>query len=194
MPRELGFRGEGDRVVLFEGGRLRVFVLLLVTTVLMAIQNVLNRYLPVTLDVTSLVIVYLALESRVISGAVLALLIGYLGDLASGESRGLVSASAVFVFLVLRLSVVRLTGARFLPITAMSALAALASLFVRLGIETVVGPGQASFAGMSGAILDVVLGAALFGYPCYRLLRSVDDRFRTREDEVTIRSFTPRRS
>lgn len=190
---KLGFRGEGDRVVLFEGGRLRVLVLLAVTALLMAIQNVLNRFLPVTIDVTSLVVVYLALESGVVSGAVLALLIGYAGDIASGESRGLVSASAVFLFLILRLSVVRLTGARFLPITAMSVVASVLSLLLRMAIETVVGPGRSTFSGMSTAFIGLMLGAALFGYPCYRLIRSVDNRFRTREDEVTIRSFTPRR-
>src|SRR5688572_1624755 len=120
MREGFSTRGDGGRVVLFEGGRLRVLVLLAITALLMAVQNVLNRFLPVSVDVASLAIVYLALESQVVSGAVLALMVGYLGDLSSGESRGLISASAVLVYLILRLSVVRLTGARFLPITVIS--------------------------------------------------------------------------
>lgn len=190
----LGHPGDGGRIILFEGGRLRVLALFATTALLLAIQNVLDRFLPLSLDFATLLAVFLALESQVVSGAVLALLTGYLGDLASGESRGLVAASSVLVFLLLRLSVVRLTGSRWLMITGISVIAVVLALFLRLTIESLVGPGRSSFDAMSSAFPGLVLGAALFGYPVYRLVRLVDNRFRTREDEVTIKSFTPRRS
>src|SRR5262245_61200531 len=161
----LGAPGDGGRVVIFEGGRLRVLALLAVTAVLLAVQGVWIRFTSVVLDVTTLVVVYLALESQVVSGSVLALLVGYLGDLASGESRGLVSSSSVMVFLVLRLSVVRLTGSRWLPITAISLVATLLALFLRFAIEALVGPDRSSFSAMSPSIVGLVIGSLVFGYP-----------------------------
>jgi rod shape-determining protein MreD len=182
-----------NRLVLFEGGRLRVLALLAVAALLFAAQNVLIHRTPLVLDAAALVVVYLALESAVTSGAVLALLVGYLGDVFSGESRGLVSASLVLVFLLIRLSVVRLTGSRWIPITALSVVATLLALFIRFLIEALVGPDRSTFSAISPSLGSLVIGAVLFGYPCYRLLRFVDDRFRTREDDATIRSIIPRR-
>jgi cell shape-determining protein MreD len=190
----LGHPGDGGRIVLFEGGRLRMLFLLATTAILLAIEGALGRFLPISVDVAALVIVYLALESSLISGAVLALFVGYLGDLVSGESRGLITASLVLVFLLMRLSVVRMTGARWMVITALAVVGTLLALFFRLAIESVIGPGRSSFAAMSPAFLGLVIGAAAFGYPVYSVLRWIDDRFRTREDDGPIHSFLPRRS
>lgn len=194
MAGMLGHPGDGGRIVLFEGGKLRMLFLLLTTTLLLAIEAALSRFLPISIDIAALVVVYLALESSLVSGAVLALFVGYLGDLFSGESRGLISASLVIVFLVIRLSVVRLTGARWMVIIALSVIGAMLALFFRLMIEEVIGPGHSSFAALKPAVLGLVIGAAVFGYPLYRLLRWVDDRFRVREDDAPIHSFLPRRS
>jgi cell shape-determining protein MreD len=181
------------RLVLFEGGRLRALAILGVTVLLLSIQSVVLHRTPLASDVATLLIVYLALESGLVTGILLALMIGYAGDLFSGESRGLISGSLVLLFLILRLSVVRLTGSRWIPITAISVLATLLSALLRLGLEGIVGPGRSTLNAMLPALPGLMLGAALFGYPCYRLLRFIDDRFRSREDEVTLSSLVSRR-
>src|SRR5688572_24963424 len=121
----LGYHNEPGwkiRLALFEGGRMRFAALLGTTLLLLVIQSVAATNPRLRTDMATLVIVYLALENAPLSGAVAALLVGYLADVFSGESRGLAAASMVIVFLVVRLLVVRFTGARWFMITAISVL------------------------------------------------------------------------
>jgi hypothetical protein len=67
------------------------------------------------------------------------------------------------------------------------------ALFLRVAIESLVGPDRTTFAAVSPVLPGLVIGAAVFGYPCYRLLRWIDSRLRSREDEVAFKSITPRR-
>lgn len=168
----------------FEGGRARLIVLLAITWLLLTLQSVAATHPRLRLDLGVLVVIYVALEYAMVRGAVTALLIGYLGDVFSGESRGLMAASMVLVFVLVRLMVVRVTGSRWLMITSISALGVIVRLAFHFGIEAFAGPNRSTFRAIVPALPALIFGTALLGFPVYRLLRLVDDRFKPRDEPI----------
>lgn len=177
----------------FDGGRARLAAHVVLATMLLAAAGVGARLLAFRMDVGALVIVYVALEYSLLRGAIAAGVLAYIADLFSGESRCLTMASLAIVFVVMRLMVVRVTGARWLTITAVSVFATIVDLTLKLALETLVGPGVTTFAAMAPSLPAILGGAAVFGYPCYRLFFLVDDRFRPREESIVYGTLVPRR-
>ncbi|MCK6547420.1 hypothetical protein L6R52_16340 [Myxococcota bacterium] len=177
---------------LIDGGPLRLIGMLVAATLLVAVETVVATRPPLRFDLGTLAVVYFALESPVAGGAVASLLVGLVADVFSGESRGLSSASMMVAYLVVRLLVARSTGARWGMITAVSLLGTSIVFFVRFALEAAVGPDRATFDAASPALPFLLLGAVLFGYPVYRFLRWVDERFRPRDDDAGFRMI-PRR-
>src|SRR5688500_9500361 len=145
------------------------------------------------MDLATLVIVYFALEETPVSGVFSALLVGYFADVFSGESRGLTSGAMVVAFLIVRLLVARFAGARWMLVTTISLLGTLVVFVVRLIIAFAFGEQPVSWHGAAPALPALVIGALLFGYPAYRLLRWIDQRFLRREDDMSFPSLIPRR-
>jgi rod shape-determining protein MreD len=192
----IGQRGESPlRALLapFEVGRARLYAHLVLASAMLVIASVGAKSPMVRIDVASLVIVYVALEYTLLRGAVAAIAVGYLADLVSGESRGLSMASSVMVFLMVRLLVVRVTGSRWFMVTSVSMFSTAVALSARFLIENTVGPANTTIRAVSPAFASLLIGSALLGYPCYRLFRLVDDRFRPRADTIAYASLIPRR-
>lgn len=78
-------------------------------------------------------------------------------------------------------------------ITAISVIATTLSFIVRIALEGTFGPGLSTLHAMMPAVPALMIGAVVFGYPCYRLLRAIDERFKPREDAVPLASTMPRR-
>lgn len=169
---------------LFGSVRFRLLLIALVATILLTIQSVVARQPTLRSDFATLVVVYLALEQSFGTGLVMTLVVGYVADVFSGEPRGLYMASLVIVFLLLRMVVFRIVGSRWFIVTAIAVLSTLAALLVRLAIESMLGPGEASLADVSPALVATFGVAATFGYPIYRLLRFIEERFRGREEAM----------
>lgn len=184
--------GGGSPWTVLEGGPIRLAALLGVAWLLIAAQGVLALS-GLRVDLGTLAVVYFALESAPFAGGVASLLVGYLADLSSGEARGLSSASMVLSFLLVRLSVSRSNSARGLMISAVAVLGTALTFLARLALESWVGPDLASWDQALSALPSMLLGAALLGYPTYRVMRLVDDRVRRREDDVAHRTLLPRR-
>jgi rod shape-determining protein MreC len=156
------------------------FLLVLYTTV--------ARRLGLFLDVPSLVVTYLALERGVIPGAIMALGVGYLGDIFSGTARGHLASTAVLVFLVVRLGVSKFSGARWVLVSVVGVLTVLLSQALSLLVEGLVGPGRFTLHAEAPALLKLVLANLFLSYPLHRLLRLVDERIFRPEDDLVFRS------
>lgn len=165
----------------------RTVALFAVTLLLLVLQGTLLDHRITRADVATLVVVYLALERPVIAGAVQALVVGYLADVFAGTDRGLYAASLVIVFLAVRLLVSRLAGGRFLFVTVTCALATIGTGVISLGVERVVGPGNLRWSSVSPTFAPMLIAAAALGYPCYRLLQALDERFGEPEDDLVFR-------
>jgi rod shape-determining protein MreD len=193
----IGQRGQSPLGALlspFEVGRARLFAHVVLASLLLVLESVAARSPHFRLDLASLVIVYIALEYTLLQGAFATLIVGYLADLISGESRGLSMAGLVIVFLLVRLLVVRITGSRWFMVTSVSVFSTIAALLLRLLIEAIVGPASATLRSITPAIPSLVVGSAVLAVPCYRLFRLVDDRFRPRDDSFTVYpSYVPRK-
>ena len=162
-------RGPGFKALLFSG-RIRVALVVLAATVLLTMQSVFALKPSLRADVATLVIVYLAMDHELISGMVVALVVGYIADVFSGDPPGLYLASLVIVYLVLRLIVLRIVGSRWFIVTGLSILATFLAILVRALISVILGSGDARFSAINPALLTTFLMAALGGYPVYRVL------------------------
>lgn len=156
------------------------FLLVLYTTV--------ARRFGLFMDVPSLVVTYLALERGVIPGAIMALGVGYLGDIFSGTARGHLATVAVLVFLVVRLGVTKFSGARWVLVSVVGVLTVLLSQALSLLVEGLVGPGRFTLHAEAPALLKLVLANLFLSYPLHRLLRLVDERIFRPEDDLVFRS------
>jgi hypothetical protein len=78
-------------------------------------------------------------------------------------------------------------------VTAVSVFATVVDFVVRFLLESLVGPSLATVHSMGPSTVTLLAGSLFLGYPVYRLLRLVDDRFRPREQGVVVGSLTPRR-
>jgi rod shape-determining protein MreD len=166
-------RAPGLKALLFSA-RIRVTLVVVTATILLTIQSVLALQPELRADVATLVIVYLAMEHELISGMVVTLFVGYIADVFSGDPPGLHLASLVIVYLVLRLIVLRIVGSGWLIVTGLSILATLFAILVRLFIEALIGPGEASLSAVRPALLATLMVAAVGGYPLYRVLYFVE--------------------
>ena len=161
-----------------------LFVLVLL---LFVAQGALLRRPFTRADVATLVVVYLALERAVLSGAAFAMVIGYVGDIFAGTERGLIALTMVILFFAVRLLVARFSGGRFLFVTTVAVGSTMFSMLVCVAIEGVVGADRVSFAAISPAFGPTVLSSAALGYPCYRLFRALDERFKEPEDDFVFK-------
>lgn len=167
---------------------LRGAVLVGLSVLILAGGTVLARHPTLRPDFAALLVVYFALEHHLLGGLGLTLAVGYVADVFAGESRGLYTSSLVLTYLVLRLVVLRVLGARWFLVTGIAVAGSVLALVFRLLIEAVLGPGRTSLAGLWPAVPAILLGAVLFGYPCFRLLRAVGTRLQPREEPM----FSPK--
>ena len=131
-------------------------------------------------DLSTLVVVFLALEHELLPGLLHAVAFGYLGDLFSGEPIGLMAFSSASVFLGLRLVVFRIVGSGWLVVTTIGVLATVVALGLRLGVQVLLGP-PVHLGALVTSIPSLLLGALLLTYPIYRGLAGIDRRLRPRE-------------
>src|SRR5215472_3749094 len=157
----------------FEGGRARLFAHLVITCLLLSIASVASRTPALRIDLAALVVVYIALEYEMLRGIVTTLVVGWMADVMSGESRGLSMASLVIAYLLVRVVVARITGSQWMMITGVGVLATAVDFAVRCLLESFVGPSLATVHAMRPAMLTILIAALLLGYPCYRLFRLV---------------------
>jgi len=130
------------------------------------------------IDVTVVLVAFLALRATLLEGAFSAFAVGYLLDLMSGQPTGLFTFLAVFTFLVGRLvsSFVDVRGALSFALFAMGADVGHGLLATFLTWLTVKdgGSGQA----LAGLPLQVALtgAAALVLFPLFRRFEAAQDR------------------
>lgn len=135
------------------------------------------------LDFVSWAAVYFALERPLLRGLGLTVCAGYWAEVFSGDSRGVAMFATVGMFLLLRLGVVRLIGAGWLAVTSLSVIATLGALVLRWFAQATLGPG-AMIAEAWPRLPGMVLGAALLGYPMFRLMAAIGQRFQVRDDFI----------
>ncbi len=158
-----------------------------VTLALLVLQGALLGHQTTRADFGTLAVVYLALERAVISGAVVALVVGYLADIFAGTDRGLYASTAVIVFFIVRLLVSQFAGGGLVFVTLTSVLATLGALLISFGVENLVGLGQVDFAALSVTFGPMLIVAAALGYPCYRLFHALDDKLGEADDDMLMR-------
>lgn len=144
-------------------------------------QSTLAQATGLRVDLTTWVVVFLALEYELRSGLVHALVFGYLSDLFSGEAVGLLAFTATAVFLALRLVVFRVVGSGWLIVTAIGFLATATAMTIRLLVRDVFGPPELHLAGALDSVPSNLFGALVLTYPVYRALRAIDRRLRPRD-------------
>jgi rod shape-determining protein MreD len=162
----------------------------LLTTVLLAlllltVESVLVKYLGFAvarIDVTVVLIAFLALRASLVEGAIAAFAVGYLLDLMSGQPTGLYTFLGVLLFLLGRLSdtwfSVRSAGAFVLFSMAADVAHGVLSRF----FSWMVSKGAPAFSSQMGSLLGQVMltgAAALVLYPLLNRLESDADRSRT---------------
>jgi hypothetical protein len=131
------------------------------------------------IDVTVVLVAFLAVRANTLEGAISAFSVGYLLDLMSGQPTGLFTFLAVFTFLVGKLvvSLVEVRGRAAFVLFAMGADVGhgmLAGFFTWLTTKE----GSVSAAMLSGLPLQVTLTgvAAIFLYPLLRRFEASQDR------------------
>lgn len=161
---------------------MRVLLMLLLALFLLTVESVIVRYagLSVTrIDVTVVLLVWLALRAPTLDGAVAAFGTGYLLDLMSGRPTGLYTFLAVFTFLLGRVasSVVDVRSPVMLALFAMAASAGhglVATLLTWMVTR------ESSAAPLYALPIQVLLTglAAIFLHPLLRKLEWSDQRAR----------------
>lgn len=166
----------------FDSARLRYAATLLMAAILLSLTSAVGRFETLRPDVVAPILVFCALELELLPGLFVLSGVGYLADVFSGEPAGLYWGSSVLVFLLLRLFVFRVVGSRPMMVTAFVGVATALGLVTRLLMQAVLGGGPVPLSSFGGGLWSVALGAAVLGYPIYRLFRAVDERLRPREE------------
>ena len=165
-----------------DGQGLGMALVVLVVTGGLILESSLSRSRVLRLDLVTLSIVYLALEQELITGLVLTLILGYLGDVSAGGSRGLVTATAVFLFFLLRMIAFRFVRRTWYVITALSVVGVLLALLLTFILESIVGPDMLRMSHSVLALPSLLISAVVLGYPMYRMLQAIEARFRRQHD------------
>ena len=141
----------------------------------------------VVCNLTTLFVVYLALERTFRTGLLLAMILGYLTDVLIGTDRGLFMLTMVLVFILIRFLVIRFQGGKAWFVSWISATAALIATFLSVSIEMIFSDQQTAVRFFSLSTLSIVITGASFGYPIYKSLRMVDGYFHEPEDDFVFR-------
>lgn len=147
---------------------------------LMCLQSTVAKDPAFRVDLTILVVVFLALEHELLPGLVHAVAFGYLADLFSGEPVGLMAFTAASVFLGLRLMVFRVVGSGWLLVTAIGVFATLAALCLRLIVQGILGP-RVYLGALGASLPSLLLGSVFLTFPLYRGLALLDRKLRPRD-------------
>ncbi len=165
-----------------EGRHGSSLALLATAFVALCAQSVAARHPLLRADVATLFVVYFALEHEFVGGLLLTVVVAYLGDVFSGEGRGLYVSSLVVVFLMNRIIALRFVTVRGPGVIGLGVLGTVVAFFLRLWIEAVVGPDRARLEGITLGFLVLVLLNGVLSYPCYRFLAAVEARLKGRPD------------
>lgn len=153
----------------------------------LVLQSVFVRPPLVICNVTALFVMYLALERAVLPGAMMAMSLGYLSDVVLGTDRGLYMFTLCMVFAIIRFLVARFQGGRGLFISLISILAALLTAFLSHWLESLVGLGKSTFSFFSLSSVAIITSSAALGYPLFRVLKVLDERFHEPEDDFVFK-------
>ena len=117
----------------------------------------------------------------------MAMILGYLSDVIIGTDRGLLMLTMIFVFIFIRFLVARFQGGQGLFVTLISGLGAFLATTIAVLIEKLfsIQSNQVSVFSLSTAAI-VITGAAL-GYPVYRSLMVLEERFHEPEDDFVFK-------
>jgi len=151
------------------------------------LQTVFVRPPIVMCHVAALFVMYFGLERTFVSGALMSMTLGYLSDVILGTDRGLFMFSMVMVFVIIRFVGARFQGGRGWYVTFIASLAALLTVFISSALEFTVGLGKSRFSLFSLSTVAVIITSAALGYPLYKLLKGLDERFHEPEDDFVFR-------
>ncbi len=161
---------------------LRMAVLVFAALVLLVAQSVIARSWSIRLDASSLVVVFLALETPFWSGLWTSLLVGYLAGLYSGVPAGLDAAVAVGQYVVIRIFVARIVGSRWLMVTTIAGMATAGALAGRLMIQNAVGAEPIYWRLVLPAVPGQLAAAVVLGWPIFRVLQWVQLQLTPRDE------------
>ncbi|MCB9653931.1 MAG: rod shape-determining protein MreD [Deltaproteobacteria bacterium] len=171
-PWSVRLGGEG-------AGRIAV---LLVALLVACAESVVAQRPQLRPALTLLIILYIALEHPLTTALSLSLAIGYMEDVFSGESRGLVLFATMSAFFIVRALAFRFVGRRFIVMAALGLVMTVAQMLVLFVTEATFGPGRVSVVESTPAFALRLLGAVVFAYPAYYVLKSMEGRFKARPD------------
>jgi rod shape-determining protein MreD len=149
----------------------------LIALVLLTLEGVVVKYLGLTvarIDVTVVLVAFLALRAGTLEGALSAFGVGYLLDLMSGRPTGLYTFLAVLVFLVGRLTAQMVSVRSALAFALFAMAADLGHGLLAVGLSWLTSPtGQAVFSNLRALPLQVFL-TGLAAVMLYPLLKRID--------------------
>ncbi len=155
------------------GPGLRTGTLLIATIVLLVVQSVVAHRLPIRLDMATLVIVFLALETAFWPGLWTSLIVGYLAGLHSGIPAGVDASVAVIEYIVIRIFVARVVGSRWLLVTTIAAAATAGAVLAQMFILSMLGSSARTWLLVFPTLPARVIASALLAWPVFRVLQWV---------------------
>ena len=138
-------------------------------------------------NVAVVFVVFLALERGFVPGAVMAMILGYLSDVVFGTDRGLYMMTMVTVFVCIRFLIVRFQGVQALFVTLISGLGAILATLVPVVLEKVFSVSEHSVPLFTLSNTVIVITGAALGYPVFRTLRGLEERFHEPEDDFVFK-------
>ena len=160
----------------------RMGVMAFAGLVLLVMQSVIARSWPIRLDASTLVIVFLALETQFWNGLWTSLLVGYLAGLYSGVPAGLDAAVAVGQYVAIRIFVARIVGSRWLMVTAIAAMATAGAIAGRLMVHNAVGAEPIPWRLVLPAVPGQLAAAMVLAWPVFRILQWVQLQLTPRDE------------
>ena len=179
-----GRRGRPMRTWLrTESGLLRVASVLAATLVLLASSSFAVVHIGVRVDVISLSVVFLALEFGTVSGLMMCVVLGYLGDLFAGQPKGLWITGAVWSYFLLKALMTSAFEARLPTVVVLGIISTVFSWFIRSLVLVFLGP-EGLPRGIWLPLLSSLLSAIVLAYPVYLFIHFCSDRFRGRDESM----------
>ena len=151
------------------------------------LQSVFVRPPLVICNIAILVVVFLALERSFLPGAIMAMTLGYLSDVVLGTDRGLFMLTLMFLFILVRFFVARFQGGQGLFVTLISATSAFLATTIAIVLEGLFSNQSNQVAVFSLSTVAVVITGAALGYPVYKSLMVLEQRFHEPEDDFVFK-------
>ena len=138
-------------------------------------------------NVAVLFVVFFALERSFLTGAIMAMVLGYLSDVILGSDRGLYMGTMVMVFVCIRFLVAHFQGGKAMFVTLICALSSFLCTLIAINLERLVGTNVTTISLFSLSTAAIVITGSALGYPVYKSLKVLDERFHEPEDDFVFK-------